>query len=135
MAVSEAVKTISFVAGEAFVAADVGKLVEVSGANTVALVNAATDLPVGVLAEAPLEIGQAVPVALIAAGGRLKIQAGAAITAGQLLIAAADGQVTGVAGVGNLAADTTAVGIALMDGEDGEMIEMSAGYIAGPHSP
>lgn len=126
MATTESINTVSLIAGAAFAAGDFGKLVEIdsSASRTVTIVNGLADTVVGVLAEVPVLIGQAVPVALLA--GILKVQAGAGITAGQILVPAADGQVTGVANIGAILADVMGVGIALEDGVDGQIIEMLA---------
>lgn len=121
MATSSNVSTLSLIAGAAFVEADFGKVVEVSGVRTVTLANATTDTVAGVLAMAPAAIGDTVPVAELS--GIIKVQAGGNITAGQILVPAADGQVTGVADINALGANVMGIGIALEAGVAGQIIE------------
>lgn len=134
MSSSEQVKIISMIAGASFVAADFGKLVKVTGANTAVLVAAVTDAPIGVIAEVPVGIGEELPVAVIGGGGRGLVLAGGSITAGQLVVPAADGTVTGVANTGALAVDQMAIGMALADASSGEIFEVMFQSIGAPHS-
>lgn len=65
------------------------KFVKISGDNTVVLCAAATDVPIGVL-QAPVgATGDAVDVVVI---GETMVQADVALTAGNILMTAADGQ-------------------------------------------
>ena len=96
MATTNAVSTNTYKAATDFAAGDLGKLVRISAADTVSIVDAVTQTPIGVLAEAPAKAGQAVPVARLQ--GIIKVRAGGAVTAGQLAVPAADGRVTGVCG-------------------------------------
>ena len=76
-----------------------------------------------------------VRVALIGGGGVLKCKAGAAITAGQILICdGTDGRAAGKANIGALAADEISFGIALEAAADGEIFEFIAMTIAAAHS-
>ena len=75
------------------------------------------------------------PVAIIGGGGILKIKAGGAITAGQLVVPSATaGRVDGVADIGSLADDQMAIGVALEDAADGDIFSVLAQTIAAPHS-
>src|SRR5262245_53620394 len=64
------------------------KAVKVSGNNTVALCAAVTDMPVGILQNTP-NTGQA---ATVCAVGVTKVNSDAALTAGQVIGTAVDGQ-------------------------------------------
>ena len=131
MAVKEANRQISFLAGSDFTG-DLHKLCEISAANTVDVVNATTDHPVGVIAEEVLA-GVEVPVTMLE--GRVKVLAGAAITVGQLLVPDAAGAVTGVADLASIPVDSMAVGVAITAAAGaGEIIEMLAGTYASPHT-
>lgn len=107
---------------------DVGKVIKATGV---------TNTVVGVLAEEPYSgestDGKGVSVALLQ--GKIKVKAGASVTAGQLVVPDTDaGRVAGVANVGALAADSMAIGIALESAADGEIFTMLAMPIAAPHS-
>ena len=107
---------------------DVGKVIKATAVgNTV----------VGVLGEEPRADsstdGEAVPVILLQ--GIVPVKAGATITAGNLIVPdATAGRVAGVDGVGALAADSMAIGVALASAVDGDIFEMLAMPIAAPHS-
>ena len=74
-------------------------------------------------------------VALISGGGVLLGHAGAAITAGQLLVAdATGGRLAGVANLGAIVADDRAIGVALEGAADGEIFPFIADSIGGPHT-
>lgn len=122
MGASENAMSLSMIAGAAFVAADFGKCVEISGENTVTIADATTDHVAGVLGTAPAAIGDTVPVVVLN-GARGKIKAGGTITAGQILVPAADGEVTGVANIAALPAGGMGVGIALEAAVDGQIFE------------
>ena len=124
MASSNASMGVPLIAGAAFTAADFGKLVKISAARTVTLVSALTDTVAGVLAQAPAASGESVTIAQLQ--GIIKVQAGATITVGHILIPATDGQVTGVATIDALGANIMGIGIALEGGADGEIIEALA---------
>lgn len=130
MASFENAKSVSLIAGSDFTG-DLHKLVEVTGANTVDIVNATTDHVAGVVGE-EVTAGVVCPVVLLQ--GRVKVLAGGVITAGQILVPAADGSVTGVANLGAIPLDSMGVGIALTGGASGEVIEMLAQPIAAPHT-
>ena len=109
---------------------DVGKVIKAT---------AVTDTCIGILAEEPRKDattdGESVTVVLIAAGGIGKLRAGAAITAGQLIVPdATAGRVAGVANVGALAVDSMAIGIALESAVDGDIFSVLLGPIAAPHT-
>ncbi len=109
---------------------NVGKVIKATAvANTV----------IGVLAEEPrtdaTTDGEVVPVALIAAGGVLKMKAGATITAGQIIVPdTTAGRVAGVANAAALAADSMGIGVALESAVDGDIFEVLAMVVAAPHS-
>ena len=71
--------------------------------------------------------GNVVPVALIGCGGILTVRAGAAITAGQLIVVdATAGRAAGVAAFTNLTGNQMGVGFALEAAADGEFFRMLA---------
>ena len=114
MANYQAVKVVSLPAGEDLTG-DFAEIVKLNASGQVVKVTAVTDVTIGVLSEsAPSsDTGQGVPVALIGGGGILKVKAGGAITAGQLIIPhGTDGRVNGIANIGALAANQMAFGIA-----------------------
>lgn len=124
MSSSENAMSLSLLAGAAFVEGDFGKVVTMdSAARTVVLAAAATETPVGILGSAPAALGDVVPI--IPLNGAIgKVKCGGAVAVGDLLVAAADGEVVdGGANVGALAADVVAVGIALEAGVDQQIIE------------
>ncbi len=109
------------------------------GVGKVIKTTAVTDTPIGFLAEEPrtdaTTDGETVPVVMISAGGVGKARAGATITAGQLIVPdATTGRVAGVTGVGALAEDSMAIGIALVSAVDGDIFEVLLGPIAAPHT-
>ncbi len=100
-----------------------------SGVAKVIKTTAVTNSPIGVLAEEPrtdaTTDGETVPVALLQ--GIVKVKAGAAISAGELIVPdTTAGRVAGVANQAALVADSTAIGIALQDAADGDIFEMLA---------
>lgn len=121
MAGAQNTKAVNLIAGEDL-RGDVYQLLKIENDNGVGKVvktTAATDTPVGILAEDPrtdaTTDGENVPVVLISAGGVALVTAGGTITAGQLLVAdsGTPGTVVGVADQASLAADVTAIGIAV----------------------
>lgn len=139
MSATQNVKTVNLIAGEDL-RNGLGLLVQVENDTNVGKViktTAVTQTPVGVIAENPRSDvstdGYTVPVVLLQ--GVVKMVAGAAITAGQLIVPdTTAGRVAGVANVGALAADSMAVGVALESAADGEFVEVLAQPIAAPHS-
>ncbi len=123
MASFESAKSITMIAGSDFTG-DIYKLVEVTTvANTVDIVDGLTDTVVGVIGEEVLS-GRDVPIILLQ--GRVKVRAGAAITIGQVLIPATDGEVTG-ATQATLGDGVMGVGVALQTADAaGDIIEMLA---------
>lgn len=125
---------LSAVADSSILTGDIYRLVKVTGVNTIGRAVAATDTPVGVLAEDPAPggaagqaqdpAGQSLPFSLLV--GRVKVKAGGTVTAGQLLVSDAAGRVVGVANQAALAADQVAVGVAASGGAINEIIEMFA---------
>lgn len=114
--------SLSLIAGAALAENAFGRVLQMGAAdNTVILATAATQTPVGIVGAAPVAAGEAFPVVPLN-GAIGKVRSGGTITRGQLLIAAADGEVTGVANQAALAADVTAVGVALEGGVDGQII-------------
>ena len=134
MAGTEAIKLVSLPQGESLVG-DFAEVLKINATGQVIKQAAVTDVVIGVLAEEPsvITVGVHVSVALIGGGGILKAKAGAAITAGQLLVPdATDGRVAGVADIAALVANQMAFGIALESAADGEIFEFLAQPIAGP---
>ena len=129
MATTNAVSTNTYKAATDFAVEDLGKLVRISAADTVSIVDAVTQTPIGVLAEAPAKAGQAVPVARLQ--GIIKVRAGGAVTAGQLAVPAADGRVTGVADINSIPADTMSVGVFNAGGAAGDLIALNAQPVGG----
>lgn len=124
MSSSQQVKAVNLIAGEDLRSSNnrgVYSLLTIEndgGAGKVIAAVAATATVVGVLAEEPRSDastdGHNVPVVLIAAGGVGVVKAAGAITAGDLLVAGANGgAASGGANVGALAADVVSFGIAL----------------------
>jgi len=135
------VKVVTMIAGEDL-RGDVFELLQVendSGVGKVIKTTAVTESPIGVLAEEPrtdiTTDGLAVPVAIISGGGIGLMKAGASITAGQLIVPdTTTGRVAGVTGVGALAVDSMAVGIALESAADGDIFPVLFQIVAAPHS-
>ena len=115
MATTNAVATNTYKAATDFAAGDLGKLVRISAPDTVSIVDAVTQTPIGVLAEAPAKVGQAVPVARLQ--GIIKVRA--------------DGRVTGVADINSIPADTMSVGVFNAGGAAGELIALNAQPVGG----
>lgn len=128
MATHEGVKTVTLTAGAALTN---GQVVEVTGVRTVSPASAVTDVVVGVVAETVASGGD-VPIALLQ--GVVEVRAGGSITAGQICVPDASGDVTGVTGTGALAADQMGIGVALTAAADGEIFSMLAQPVAAPHS-
>jgi hypothetical protein len=107
------------------------------GVGKVIKATAVTNTVIGILAENPrtdlTTDGLSVPVVLLQ--GKVAVKAGGAVTAGDLIVPdATAGRVIGVTGVGALAADSMAIGIALESAVDGDIFNMLAMPIAAPHS-
>ena len=136
MASYQSCKVVSLPAGEDLTG-DFAEALTVNSSGQVIKTTAATNHIVGALAENPAvsTTGVAVPVAIIGGGGILKIKAGGAITAGQLVVPSATaGRVDGVADIGSLADDQMAIGVALENAADGDIFSVLAQTIAAPHS-
>lgn len=139
MAVYENVELVTLIAGEDL-RGDLYEILQFENDSNVAKVikaTAVTNTVIGVLAEEPRSDvstdGYSVSVALLK--GIVKVKAGAAITAGQLIVPdTTTGRVAGVANVGALAADSMAIGVALVSAADGDIFSMLAMPIAAPHS-
>ena len=130
----QAVKVVSLPAGEDLTG-DFAEIVKLNASGQVVKVTAVTDVTIGALSEsAPSsDTGQGVAVALIGGGGIIKVKAGGAITAGQLIIPhGTDGRVNGIANIAALAANQMAFGIALSAAVNGEIFSILAMPIAGP---
>ena len=145
MAIYENVKTINIEAGEDFAAGSLHEAVAISTASATAgkLLKCdfdATDLgtrqPVGILAVDKADAGTMCTVVDIDGGGIGKCKAGAAITAGQVLIPhTVPGRVTGVTGIGTIAADQAVIGVALEAASAaGVIFSAKLGRMTGPHS-
>ncbi|MYD94232.1 MAG: hypothetical protein F4Y02_11200 [Chloroflexi bacterium] len=128
----QAVKTISLPRGASLVG-DFAEVVKLDTSGRVVLTAAATDTPIGIVAESATtpaagvgkqtpEVGSPVSIVDLEGGGIAMVKAGAAITAGQLVVLDSTGG--RVAGVANLAAatdDTWILGVALEAAADGEI--------------
>jgi hypothetical protein len=88
MATEQNVVDLTFDAG-ADLSSDQHKFVKISADDTVILCAAATDVPAGVLQNAPDAAGKAATVRVL---GLSKVSADAALTAGNLIGTSADGQ-------------------------------------------
>ncbi len=124
MANVNAAKAISLPAGEDLR----GNFAEVLTVNASGQVVKASesDVIVGALAEEPAvaTVGTSVPVALVGGGGKLKMKADAAITAGDLIVpSATPGRVAGTTTPG---ANQTPIGIALESAVNGDLFEVLA---------
>ena len=129
MASHDAVKTVTLIAGAAITN---GQVLEVTGARTVAPTGATTDIVVGVAAET-VASGSDVPVALLQ--GIVEVEAGVGgVTAGNICVPDATGTVTEVASIAAIPVDSMGCGIALNTAAAGEIFEMLAQVIAGPHT-
>ena len=136
MANYQSCKTVSLVAGEDL-RGDMYEALTVNSAGLVAKTTQTTDVIIGTLAEEPSKdaatTGKTVPVAIIGGGGVLKMKAGAAITAGQLLVPVATaGRVAGVADIDGIGINQLAVGMALEGAADGDIFSVLAQSISGP---
>jgi hypothetical protein len=126
MSAYENIKTLSAIAGSDFTG-DICKLVMFEAAGhppQVELTDAATADPFGVITS-EAESGQVCQIQDISSGGYGKVKAGGSITAGQVLIPAAGGLVTGTTKAA-LADGVTAIGIALTAGDSGDIITFKA---------
>lgn len=134
MSSSETNLALTLIADSSILTGDIYRLVKITGDDTVGRSVLAVDTPIGVLGENPAgpdaagqaqdPVLQSLPVTLLV--GRVKVKAGGTITADQLLISDTEGRVLGVANQAALAADVTAVGVALKGGAINEIIEMLA---------
>ena len=136
MASAQSTVAVNLVAGEDLRGALYNILV-VNTSGQVVKATVVTETVVGILAEEPrtdaVSTGETVPVAILQ--GIVKVKAGGVVTAGDLVVPdATTGLVIGVTGVGALAADSMAIGIALVTAADGDIFEMLAMPVAAPHS-
>jgi len=135
----ESTMAVNMIAGEDL-RGDVFEILQIEndgGVGKVIKATAVTNTVIGVLGEEPRSDattdGETVPVVLLQ--GKVMMKAGAAITAGQLIVPdVTAGRVAGVANVGALAVDSMAIGIALESAADGDIFEVLAMPIAAPHS-
>jgi hypothetical protein len=139
MASFESTVAVNLIAGEDL-RGDVFEILQIEddgGVGKVIKATAVTNTVIGILAENPrtdlTTDGLSVPVVLLQ--GKVAVKAGGAVTAGDLIVPdATAGRVIGVTGVGALAADSMAIGIALESAVDGDIFNMLAMPIAAPHS-
>ena len=135
----ESTKAVNMIAGEDL-RGDVFEILQIEndgGVGKVIKATAVTQTVIGVLGEEPRSDattdGETVPVVLLQ--GIVMMKAGAAITAGQLIVPdVTAGRVAGVANVGALAVDSMAIGVALESAADGDIFRVLAMPIAAPHS-
>ncbi len=137
MASSQYVKSVNILAGEDLRTSNTrgfGTLLTVENDTGVGKVIGATTAlitVVGVLAEEPDSAidtdGENVPVVVIGGGGVAKCLAGGTITAGDLLVAGANGRAaSGGADVAALVADAISFGVALESAVAGDVFEFVA---------
>ena len=108
---------------------DYAEVLKLNATGQVIKTAAATDIPIGVLAEsAPSSAtGQGVAVAVLNGGGVIPMKAGAAVTAGQVVVLdGTAGRVAGAANVAGVTNDSFAVGHALEAAADGEIFKVLA---------
>lgn len=137
MASSEANRAVTRIADSSILTGDLNRLVKITGENTVGRAVAATDSPIGVLAENPAPSGaagaaqdpvlQALPVIMLASGGTVKVLAGGTLAVGDLVVSDAEGRgVDGGADQAALAADVVSAGFALEAAVINQIFEMQA---------
>ena len=139
MASFESTVAVNLIAGEDL-RGDVFEILQIEddgGVGKVIKATAVTNTVIGILAENPrtdlTTDCLSVPVVLLQ--GKVAVKAGGAVAAGDLIVPdATAGRVIGVTGVGALAADSMAIGIALESAVDGDIFNMLAMPIAAPHS-
>lgn len=128
MANYQACTVITLPAGEDLTG-DYAEVLKLNATGQVIKTAAATDIPIGVLAEsAPsATVGQGVAVAVLGGGGVIPMKAGAAIVAGSLVVLdATAGRVNAAAAVANVTDDSFAIGHALDAAADGEIFRVLA---------
>ena len=133
MAYHENAKAVTLIAGEDL-RGDIAEALKIDAQGRVIKTTAATDVIIGTLAaDTPGDsTGKGVPVAVIG-GGVFKMKAGAAITAGQLVVPSATaGRVAGAADIAALTANQMAVGVALEAASEGDIFSVLVQSIAGP---
>lgn len=128
----QAVKTISLPRGASLLG-DYGEVVKLNTSGQVVLTAAATDTPIGIVAESATaavsgvgkttpEVGSPVSIVDLEGGGIAMVKAGAAITAGQLVVLdATGGRVAGANTIGDVTDDSWILGVALEAAADGEI--------------
>lgn len=137
MANYQSAQTLSLVCGEDL-SGDQYEALTINTSGRVIKATSTTAVIIGILAENPgtTVAGETrVAVNPINNAPVLKGKAGAAITAGQVLIRdATTGRLAGVAALANLPVDTQGCGIALEAAADGNIFEFLALSIGGPHT-
>ena len=139
MANYQSCKTVSLVAGEDL-RGDVYGALKINGDGRVVKSTSTTDIVIGVLAEEPRKdaatTGERVAVTVIGGGGVLKMKAALALLAGHVVVPSSitAGRVSGMADIDDLAENQMAVGVALEGAVAGDIFEVLAQSIAGPHS-
>jgi len=128
MATHQATEAVTLVAESAIT---VSRALEVTSSGTVQHASAQTDAIVGVAAES-VAAGDSVGVTLLK--GVCEMEAGGTITAGQLVVAAATGTVTGVASLAAVPVDSMAIGVALDGASSGDIFRVLALPLAAPHT-
>ena len=135
MAYHEAITTITLPQGEDLTD-DIGSLLTLNSSAQVVKTANVTDPVVAVLAENPSSatVGEGVSVVLVGCGGVVPVKAGAAITAGQVIVPhSTDGKANGVANIAGLAANQMGAGFALKAASAAdEFIEVLLMVVAGP---
>lgn len=96
--------------------------VTINASGQVALPSAGA-MAYGVTLEAASAAGDVIAIAVIQGGGKCRVRAGAAVTAGARVMAAADGEAIDVT------ATNTSLGLALEGGADQEEISILLGYL------
>ena len=128
MATDQRCVVVTLAAGEDLTG-DIYEVVKLNASGQVIKTAAATDIPIGVIAADPgvATVGVAVAVAILGGGGVLKMKAGAAITAGQVVVLdGTAGRVAGVANIAGITNDSLMLGFALDAAADGEILRVLA---------
>ena len=136
MAYYEGCKVVSLPCGQNL-AGDAYEALTFDSSGRVVKQSTRGDIVVGILTTetGTTVAGDHVPVALIGGGGIMKGKAGAAISAGNILICdSTDGRIAGVADIGSLQADEMGFGLALETAADGQIFSFLAMNVGGPHS-
>ena len=138
MSITNNLKVVNLPAGEDFNGARYCT-VRIDSNGRARTATAATQVVVGVVAEDPKRTtasdgSDEVAVAMIGGSALGLVKIGATVTAGQILVGAADGEAAGVADSGSLAVDSQGFGVALRGGGDGDVILFAPRHVGAAHT-